>query len=428
MKQKQNSFFTQVLLSNHTFTKDEILLKYQYKILNIVLLVVAIFSFIFSTLSVLDINPLGTIQTIANYILVVCMTFIIIRLRGPKERYIQCAYLMILTSFLDFVSAFLFVPDDEFRIIWFYLLAFATYITGGIRAGNTIIFLSIMVIILGNTFTDLQLSQKAVITSILGLMIALLFFRSYTKKIIDFEKEITEQKSLMITQSRFAAMGEMMSMIAHQWRQPLSTTTLMIAKERVKSIVEGKEPTEQDKTLEKISDTMIYLSDTIDDFQTYFKPEKHTQKIDIKTLLQRVKQFTDSRLKVAKVTLVIEEYDNEYIEIYVNEIIQALLNICNNAIDILEERDIDERHLWVSIKSTEENLIIYIEDNGGGIDESIIEKIYDPYFSKKSKNGTGLGLYMAKMIIETHVHGVLDVVNSSRGARFSVVLPKYNVA
>ena len=424
MKKKQNSFFTQVLLSGQTFTKDEILLKYQYKILNIVLLVVALFSFIFSTLSLFEINQLGIIQTIVNYLLVVVMIFIIIRLRGAKENFVQCAYVMYMACFIDFLSAFLFVPIDEFRMIWFYLLAFAAYITGGTRAGNTIIFLSITVIILGNIFTDLQLSQQAVISSILGLMIAMLFFRSYTKKILDFEKEITEQKSLMITQSRFAAMGEMMSMIAHQWRQPLSTTTLMIANERVKSIMEGKEPTEQDKTLEKISNTMTYLSDTIDDFQTYFKPEKSTQKIEIKRLIQRVRQFTDSRLDAANIKLHIEEYDNESIEVYVNEIIQALLNICNNAIDILEERDVNDRHLWVSIKSTDEDLTIYIEDNGGGIDENIIEKIFDPYFSKKSKNGTGLGLYMAKMIIETHSHGVLDVVNTSRGARFSVVLPK----
>ncbi|MCF6331108.1 MAG: HAMP domain-containing histidine kinase [Sulfurimonas sp.] len=428
MKQNKNFFFENLLFSGHTFSKDEILLKYQYKILNIVLIVVAIFSFLFSTLSVLDINPLGIIQTVTNYILVVFMVFIMIWLRGSKKHYIQSAYLMYLTCFLDFLIAFIFVPDDEFRMIWFYLLAFSAYLTGGTKAGNTIIILSIAVILLGSIFIDTQLSQKAIISSVLGLIIAMLFFRSYTIKIFDFEKEITEQKSLMITQSRFAAMGEMMSMIAHQWRQPLSTTTLMIANERVKSMVKGKELTEHDKILEKISDTMIYLSDTIDDFQTYFKPEKSTQKIEISKLIQRTRQFTDTRLKVAKIKLHVEEYKNESIEIYVNEVIQALLNICNNAIDILQDRDVNDRHLWISIKSTDNNLIISIEDNGGGIDEDIIEKIFDPYFSKKSKNGTGLGLYMAKMIIETHLRGALSVVNTSKGACFSVSLPKHSKA
>ena len=423
MKQKQSLFFKNLLLSGHIFTKEETLLKYKYKILNISLIVIAIFSFIFSTLSVFEINPLGTIQTVSNYIIVVFNMVLMIRLRGPKNRYIQCAYLMYAGSFLNFITAFLTVPDDEFRMIWFYLLAFVAYITGGARAGNTIIILSIIVIVLGDIFTDLQLSQKAIISSVLGLVIAMLFFRSYTNKILNFEKEIMEQKSLMIMQSRFAAMGEMMSMIAHQWRQPLSTTTLMIANERVKSILEGKEETEQDRILDKISNTMTYLSDTIDDFQTYFKPEKSTQKIEVSTLIQRLRKFTDSRLKVAKIKMHIEEYENEFIETYVNEVIQALLNICNNAIDILEEKD-DDRHLWIDIKSVEDTLIINIEDNGGGIDEDIFKKIFDPYFSKKSKNGTGLGLYMAKMIIETHLHGSINVVNTSRGALFSIILPK----
>lgn len=424
MEQNKNFFLQNLLLSGHTFTVDEILLKYQYKILNIVLIVVMLFSFIFSTISVLEINPLGIIQTVVNYILAVSMIFIMVWLRGPKKRFSQGVFLMSVTCFLDFVSAFLFVADDEFRMIWFYLLAFAAYITGGTKAGDIIIFLSVAVIILGNVFIDLQISQKAVISSILGLIITMLFFRSYTKKIFDFEKEITEQKSLMITQSRFAAMGEMMSMIAHQWRQPLSTTTLMIANEKVKSIIEGKESTQQDKILDKISNTMTYLSDTIDDFQTYFKPEKSPQNVEVKTLIQRIRQFTDSRLKVANIKLHIEEYKNESIEIYVNEVIQALLNICNNSIDILEERDVNSRHLWINIKSTDDDLVINIEDNGGGIEEDIIEKIFDPYFSKKSKNGTGLGLYMAKMIIETHLHGALRVKNTSRGALFSIVLPK----
>lgn len=424
MKQKQNILFEDFFLSGHTFTNDETLLKYQFKTLNMVLLVVAIFGFIFSTISVLDINPLGIIQTTTNYILVVVMLFSMIWLRGSKKRYNRATYIMYIACFLDFLIAFIFVPDDEFRMIWFYLLAFSAYITGGVRAGNIIIIASVLVIILGNIFIDLQISQKAVISSILGLFIAMLFFRSYTNKIFNYEKEITEQKSLMITQSRFAAMGEMMSMIAHQWRQPLSTTTLMIANERVKSMMKNKEPTQHDKILEKISDTMVYLSDTIDDFQTYFKPEKATQKIDIKSLIQRVKQFTDSRLFVAKVKLHIEEYENEFIEIYVNEVVQAILNICNNAIDILEETNVDNRNIWIKIKNKKESLIIYIEDSGGGIDEEIIEKIFDPYFSNKSKNGTGLGLYMAKMIIETHILGTLNVVNTSRGACFIIKLPK----
>lgn len=424
MQKKIISIYNNFFLSGHSFGKDEILLKFQYRVLNSVLVVIGLFSFIFAFLSSLDLNPLGTVQTVTNYILVFFAILILIRLRGPKGRYLQCAYLMYGASFLNFVSAFIFVPDDEFRMIWFYLLAFAAYITGGTRAGNTLIILSIGVIILGDIFLELDLSQKAVITSILGLIIAMLFFRAYTKKIIDFEKEITEHESLMIAQSRFAAMGEMMSMIAHQWRQPLSTTTLMIADERIKLMMDKRDTNEYEKMLEKISDTMLYLSETIDDFQTYFKPEKNTQKVPISELIERVENFQEARLMLSKVQLHIDMCEDELIDTYANEVVQVLINIINNAIDILEERNVDERHIWINVSCDDNNVYITLEDNGGGIEDEIKDKIFEPYFSQKSKNGTGLGLYMSKMIIEKHMNGTLGVSNSVNGAFFAIILPK----
>ena len=424
MPKTKTSFYTDFLVSGHSFENNEVLLKFQYQVLNTVLLVMALFTFIFAFLSTLDINPLGIIQTIANYLLVICSISIMIRLRGTKKRYLQSAYLMYVAAFAAFVSALMFVPHDEFRIIWFYLLVFAAYITGGIRAGNSVSIISIFAIIIINLFYELHLSSTAIISSVLGLMIASLFFRAYTKKITDFEKEIIEQEHYMITQSRFAAMGEMMSMIAHQWRQPLSTTTLMITNERVKSMMEDREPNKYDKILDNISDTMLYLSDTIDDFQTYFKPEKSTQEIEVRVLIERVMQFIEHRLKMAKVELHVGECDHESIEIYANEVVQVLLNIINNAVDILEERAIQERHIWITIDSTDEYLTVSIEDNGGGINEEIMERIFEPYFSTKSNNGTGLGLYMSKMIIDNHINGILNVVNTPKGACFSILMPK----
>lgn len=424
MPENKTSFYTNLLLSGHSFDNNEILLKFQYQVLNTVLLVMGAFTFIFATLSALDINPLGIIQTVANYILVIISALLMYRLRGSKTRYMKTAYMMYGAAFAAFVSALMFVPHDEFRIIWFYLLVFAAYITGGVPAGNRVSIISISTIIIIDIFYELNLSSTAIVSSVLGLMIASLFFRAYTKKIVDFEKEIIEQEHFLIKQSRFAAMGEMMSMIAHQWRQPLSTTTMMITNERVKSMLEGKGSNEYDKILDNISDTMVYLSNTIDDFQTYFKPEKSTQHIDINTLLDRVKQFIEPRLKVGSVKLHIEEVRNDSLDIYANEVVQALLNILNNAVDILEARDISEPQIWITIDITDENFTIFIEDNGGGIDDDIIEKIFDPYFSNKSKNGTGLGLYMSKMIIDNHSNGELKVVNTNKGARFSIRIPK----
>lgn len=467
MKQEDTSFFTDLFTSGHTFEMNEILLKFQYRVINTILIVMGFFTFIFATLSTLEINPLGTIQTVSNYLLVLGSIILVFKLRGPKENYIQNAYLMYMISFPAFVTALLFVPHDEFRIIWFYLLSFAAYITGGLRAGNIVSISSLSVILLANTFYDLNLSETGIISSLLGLVIATLFFRSYTKKIIGFEQEImaqqdqltrfneelekkviqkteelqelndsleikveekvaqiTKQERLMISQSRLATMGEMMSMIAHQWRQPLSTTTLLITNERMKSILAGKEASENDKILDKISDTMVYLSDTIDDFQTYFKPDKKTEKIDVTTIIERAQSFLEVRLKLSKVTVELSTDKSEPIETYANEVVQVIINILNNAIDVLEEKRDEDRRIWIGLEMEKENIIISIEDNGGGIDDDIIDEVFNPYFSKKSKNGTGLGLYMAKMIIESHMSGSLEVINTDRGAHFKIKLPK----
>jgi signal transduction histidine kinase len=424
MKREDISYYNNFLSSGHSFERDEALLKFQYQMLNTILLLTAIFSLIFAIVSSLDINPLGVIHTTADYILSLISFILIVRLRGSKTRYLQCTYIMYTSAFMNFVSALLLVPSDEFRIIWFYLLVMAAYIVGGVIVGDLITVISIATVIVINLFFELHLSEKTIITAVLGLIVMSLFIRVYTKKILNFEKEIIEQQDFMIAQSRFAAMGEMMSMIAHQWRQPLSTTTLLIANERVNALMAGKEDNKYDEIFDKISDTMVYLSDTIDDFQTYFKPEKSTKEVEINSLVERARQFTEHRLVMAGVTLDVKESHDESINTYANEIVQVLINIINNAIDVLIERDINDRMIWISIDIYDENLTISIEDNAGGIDDDIIEKVFEPYFSSKSENGTGLGLYMSKMIIDKHVNGHLDVSNTSRGALFSVLIPK----
>jgi len=461
------SFFSDLFESGHTFEQSELLLKFQYRVINTILLVIALSASIIALLSSLEITPLGTFQTVVNGLLVLSALLLFYRLRGPKKRYLQSVYLMYAVTLVDFISALLFVPNDEFRIIWFYLLIFAAYITGGVRAGNIISVISISVVLGANIFYDLHLSETAIVTSLLGLVIATLFFRAYTKKIIDFEREltshqealgrfneqlakqvaqktqelqelnsslenmvsqkvaqITQQERVLISQSRLATMGEMMSMIAHQWRQPLSTTTLMISNVRLHSIIAGTEPSECEKTLDRISDTIIYLSDTINDFQTYFKPEKDKEEISLNALIERVHHFIEPRLKMEHVQMHIEQEKSEFIETYANELVQVLINIINNAIDALAAKETADRHIWLKVRSDEETIEITIEDNGGGIGEEIIDRVFEPYFSTKSKNGTGLGLYMAMMIINDHINGTLDVENTDKGARFSVGLRK----
>ncbi|WP_373069597.1 sensor histidine kinase [Sulfurimonas sp.] len=421
------AFFDDFLVSYHSFNNDELLLKFQYKVLNTILVLMGIFTFLIATLSVFDIMPLGMQQTIANYTLSAVSVILIILLRGTKSRYLYIAYAMYFGAYLDFICTLICVPNDEFRLIWFYLLVFAAYITGGVFTGNIVAGVSLATILIVNHFYGLNLSDVAISTFTLSFIMASLFFRSYTKKITNFEKELISQRQLMISQSRFAAMGEMLSMIAHQWRQPLSTTTLLIAQERLKLMMSEEKNNDHIEILDKISDTMVYLSDTVDDFQTFFKPEKLKQDIEIDELIGRVQHFIQPRLSTTEVKLHIMQCKCGGINTYANELVQSIINILNNAIDVLIERHIYKPTISINFETLDDKIIIHIEDNGGGIEKEIINKIYEPYFSTKSKNGTGLGLYMSKMIIDQHIKGLLSVKNTKDGARFSIMLPKKTI-
>jgi len=221
-------------------------------------------------------------------------------------------------------------------------------------------------------------------------------------------------------------MGEMISMIAHQWRQPLSTITLQISNLQFSNLLGSKvDEKNLDKTLSEISDTIIYLSNTIDDFQTYFHPDKKKDKIELHELINRAINFAMPRINESGVKLIFEKDSDIIIETYTNEFIQVVLNLLNNSIDVLVEKKIPNKKIIINISDKKDIVKIYVEDNAGGIEEAHIKQIFEPYFSTKGKNGTGLGLYMSQMIIEKQFKGLLSVQNSKYGAIFIIKIPKY---
>jgi len=242
-----------------------------------------------------------------------------------------------------------------------------------------------------------------------------------TKKI----EELRTKDKILEVQSKQAVMGEMISMIAHQWRQPLSTITLQIANLQFKKLL-GQDLTgeETDDALSEISDTIIYLSDTIDDFQTYFNPDKEMLEANVYELLQKAINFTIPRCK--KNNIVIKLCDDKNIKLltFANEFVQVILNILNNAIDALDELSKENPMIFVDLLEKDEFIYINIQDNANGINDDVIAKIFEPYFSTKGKNGTGLGLYMSQMIVQKQFFGQISVESSNKGSTFSVRVPK----
>ncbi len=246
---------------------------------------------------------------------------------------------------------------------------------------------------------------------------------------ITSRKKLQQQKKMLVEQSKLAVMGEMISMIAHQWRQPLQAVSIMSQKILINKTLEGEVSEEfLEETVANINTQLNYMSKTIDDFRDFFLPNKVKEKTSIKFVINKALEFVSYLIKNDSIDINIEESIDTNIELFINEIVQVIINIIKNARDVLIERNIENKQIKIRYFQEESFSVIEIEDNAGGISDNVIEKIFNPYFSTKdNKNGTGLGLYMSKTIIEKHSDGILDVQNTKNGAMFIIKLPINNV-
>ncbi|GGD48990.1 hypothetical protein GCM10012288_23860 [Malaciobacter pacificus] len=239
-------------------------------------------------------------------------------------------------------------------------------------------------------------------------------------------KKNQEKTTQLIQQSRLAQMGEMISMIAHQWRQPLTaisaTTNNLLLKQLLNNPITKEELKNE---LELINDYSQHLSSTIDDFRDFFKRDKEKEITTLEDLIGKSINIIKTSFDSKDIILTTKFKYNKRIEIYATEVQQVILNLLKNAEDILIDKNITEKRVKISTYEDNKYAIIEVSDNGGGIEPQILGKIFDPYFTtKKSKEGSGLGLYMSKTIINEHCNGLLKVENAHEGAIFKIYLPK----
>ncbi len=244
-----------------------------------------------------------------------------------------------------------------------------------------------------------------------------------------FKKEMDENKKkevLMLYQSRYVGMGEMIGNIAHQWRQPLNTLSLIISNIEDSFSYDDYDEEYVNKLFLNARNIISKMSETIDDFRYFFKPRNNKELFNIFKSIEATIGLCEERLKINDIELKIKGDKELEIYGYSNQLSQVLLNIINNSVDALTEHVQEDRWMDIEIGKEENNYIIEIWDNAGGIDKEILDKIFDPYFTTKSeKNGTGLGLYMSKMIIEKNFNGTIEVFNKKYGACFIFKIPKY---
>lgn len=250
----------------------------------------------------------------------------------------------------------------------------------------------------------------------------------------EVEKQQSQEK-VMLHQSRQAAMGEMLESIAHQWRQPLNIMGLAIANIETQLAVSDIDKSELSKKLEAIAHNISYLSDTIDDFRNFLNPAADDYEVCFipnRSILE-ILRILEAQLKYSKINIVTNFTKDEfYFQGVENEFKQILFILLNNSIDAIKksmtDKKINEGLITIVLEDEENQGIVKVIDNGGGVDEEIQGKIFEPYFTTKHKSsGTGIGLYIAKNIIETRMKGDIKFSPAEGGSCFSIELPIHKI-
>ena len=254
-------------------------------------------------------------------------------------------------------------------------------------------------------------------------------FVGYTIDITDIKKK--EQQLLLHVKQ--AQMGEMISMIAHQWRQPLATISVRAANIKMNLLFKNYDFQDEkraeefveylDASLSEVERLTQVLSQTVDDFRTFYMPDKSPVNQSVTESILKALEIIQSSLKENNVRVYENFQSLKKIELFDTEMMQVIVNVLKNSEDNFLEKQIARPKIYINTYDVEGGVIIEILDNGTGIEESWLDRIYEPYFSTKTqKNGTGLGLYMSKMIIEEHHKGSIEVKNFHEGVCFRIRL------
>lgn len=274
---------------------------------------------------------------------------------------------------------------------------------------------------------------KMVDASIIFLILFIVlisFVLAYTlsripKKLFD---ELEAQQNMLIQQSKVAAMGEMTGMLAHQWRQPLNTVSVVFQELEIKKTKGLLDDKEFKSLSQSIKETINHMSKTIDNFRDFYKVDKkknHFNVIDVIQSSYAILEVRFSKFDISfKINLSNKLNEKELmIESFEGEFKQVIINILNNAVEALSEKKNEKKLVEVNIYKFNNKLNISIEDNGGGVKKEMLNKLFEPYSSTKlEKNGTGLGLYMSKMILQKNLSGNIVFENTKYGARFIILL------
>ncbi len=231
-----------------------------------------------------------------------------------------------------------------------------------------------------------------------------------------------EQEQILMQKSKFIALGETISLIAHQWRQPISELAAIMMNIKLHHRLDKLDTKLMDKKSKEVEVLLEYMSKTIDDFRTFFKPNKIKGEFTINDSIQRVIEITKPMLEEYSINIIQNINKNIKVNSYQNEFEQVILNLISNAKDALISDKINNPKIIIEVWQNK-SIIIVVRDNANGIKKELIDKIFDPYFTTKDDaKGTGIGLYMSKIIIEKNMKAKISVDSSVKGSSFKIEL------
>ena len=239
------------------------------------------------------------------------------------------------------------------------------------------------------------------------------------KKMKEYERALSESNENIIFQSRQAMLGELLPMIAHQWRQPINKIASVLMRMRFEIAKGNPNVSVLDRQCQVIEDSVELMSNTIDDFRSFYRPKQEPEYEDLSLVIRKAIYFLDELLDKKKIKIDTNLAPVKA-KIHTNEFLQVIINLIKNAADAVNMYG----EIYISLKETDEYIELKIEDNGTGIPQEQLDKIFEPHVSTK-QNSMGLGLYMSRLIIENRFGGIIKAYNTANGAGFLIRLPKH---
>jgi len=442
-----------ILESGYHFKGQDYDLKFRVRIYNVMSILGALAGFYYAVLFYTkELYTNSYMLELELLFSILCLLSMIL-LRVSITYYNKILVSMIFVLITLLVSALYIQTDNPSRHLWFVMPIVVSYYLGNrdLGIGTTAISIVMLIVYSQQTFMPRDILTFSLFDTVSVLLLLSIFIGLFQKEyqrvvttlkkheaelkasneVLDskIKKEIEaneEKTSLIIKESRFAQMGKILSMIAHHWRQPLSSISTSSANMKMSIMLQDASEEKLLLNIESIDHHVRLLSQTINDFRGFFHSSEHKEESSAQKLMKDTFDIVQKTMSDDGIVFDLELTNNVAINIYKNEMVQAVLNILTNADEIFVTRQ--QSDAWMGIRSSYDKEYVYIEieDNAGGTDIENLSDIFEPYYStKKERNGTGLGLYVSKTIIESQAHGRLDVKRTDKGLCFTIAIPRF---